>query len=321
MNVIWLPSALALAMTTAAVEPLKEQAAGGAIGPNLGDQQTEVLDLDTDANQRLTIPVTIDGSGPYNFMIDTGSQATAVTHGINDQLDLAPLGTATLIGMASTRSVDLVELEELGFGSRIVYNLTAPVLQREHVGADGIIGLDTLQDMRVLIDFRNETIAVADGADKPSNRGFEIIVRARQKLGQLLITNAKIEGVRATVIIDTGAQTSLGNTALLRRIKARRAEELTATDVNGVVLRGDWAIVEEMTVQGLSMRNMPIAFADTPAFDALGLRDTPVLSLGMQHLKIFDRVAIDFSNQRVLFDLPSKYRLRKSIRRARASRL
>jgi len=29
-----------------------------------------------------------------------------------------------------------------------------------------------------------------------------------------------------------------------------------------------------------------------------------VLSLGMDHLRLFDRVAIDFSNRRVLFDVP-----------------
>lgn len=319
MHAIWLPSAMAVAVASAAIEPPKDQV--GTIGPNLNDEQTEVLQLEQERHQRLTIPVTIDGAGPYNFMVDTGSQATAITHGINDQLDLEHLGTATLVGMASRRSVDLVELEELGLGSRTVYNLTAPILHREHVGADGIIGLDTLQDMRVLIDFRDNTIAVADATKAQSRNGFEIVVRARKKLDQLLITNAEIEGVRATVIIDTGAQTSLGNTALQKRIRARRAESLTTTDVNGVEMQGEWAIARDIEIGGLKLTNMPIAFADAPAFEALGLKDKPVLSLGMQHLKIFDRVAIDFSRQRVLFDLPSRYRMRSAIRKARSTRL
>ncbi|MEP2736671.1 MAG: aspartyl protease family protein [Erythrobacter sp.] len=320
MSAIWLPSAMAslaaLTMNTAAIEPVKTQIADAPIAPNLTDAATEVLDLDTEANQRLTIPVTIDGAGPYDFMIDTGSQATAVTHRINEALQLESNGTATLVGMASSRQVDLVELDNLEVGTRVINNLSAPVLYRKHVGADGIIGLDSLQDMRVLIDFRDETIAVADATEGSSSRGFEIIVRARHKLGQLLITNAKIEGVKTTVIIDTGAQGSLGNLALQKRIRARRAQQVTATDVNGVTLQGEMSIARRMEIQGLTLTNMPITFADAPAFEALGLKDKPVISLGMQHLKVFDRVAIDFAKQRILFDLPSKYRMRRANREA-----
>ncbi|MEO9670267.1 MAG: aspartyl protease family protein [Marinomonas sp.] len=323
MNAIWMPlgaaSAVALAVTTAAVEPLKDPAKNGAIAPSLTDAATEVLELDTDRNQRYTVPVTIDGAGPYNFMIDTGSQATAVTHRINDALQLEPMGTATLVGMASRRSVDMVELEQLEFGSRTLYDIPAPALSRHNVGADGIIGLDSLQDMRVLIDFRSETIAVADAEEKSSNRGFEIIVRARPKLGQLLVTNAEIEGVRTTVIIDTGAQGSLGNLALQRKIRAKRAQEVTTTDVNGVSMQGEMSIAREIKIQGLALRNMPIAYADAPAFEALGLKDKPVLSLGMSHLRMFNRVAIDFSTKRILFDLPSKYELRQRLRKANAA--
>ena len=41
-----------------------------------------------------------------------------------------------------------------------------------------------------------------------------------------------------------------------------------------------------------------------PAFEALGLNRKPALLLGMQDLRSFDRVAIDFSTRRILFDLP-----------------
>ncbi|MDJ0978977.1 MAG: retroviral-like aspartic protease family protein [Erythrobacter sp.] len=297
------------------VEPDKN-AAEQAIAPSLTDPSTEILALDEERNQRLTVPVLIDGAGPFNFMIDTGSQATAVTHEINASLGLNPLGTATLVGMASTRPVDIVEVETLKVGSYEVFDLVAPVLSRTNVGADGIIGLDSLQDFRVLIDFRDESIAVEDMSNKKSNRrGFEIVVRAKQELGQLLITDAIVEGVKATVIIDTGAQASLANTALKERIRAKRAQEVVTTDVNGVSLTGDLAYVRSLTIEGLSLRNVPLAFADAPAFEALGLKDTPVLSLGMQHLKMFDRVAIDFANRRILFDVPRD--VAREMRRAR----
>ena len=322
----WAASALILSLSptltadsaaAALVEPDKK-IAEQAIAPNIAGEATEILALQEERNKRLTVPVLIEGAGPYNFMIDTGSQATAVTHEINESLGLNPKGTATLVGMASTRNVDLVEVESLKVGSHEVFDLVSPVLNKTHVGADGIIGLDSLQDFRVLIDFRDESIAVEDVTKlKNARRGFEIVVRARPQLGQLLITDAMVEGVKATVIIDTGAQASLANNALKDRIRAKRAQEVITTDVNGAELVGELSYVRSLTIEGLSLKNVPLAFADAPAFEALGLKDQPVLSLGMSHLKMFDRVAIDFSNQRILFDVPRN--IAREMRRMRQS--
>lgn len=204
----------------------------------------------------------------------------------------------------------------MSFGQHTVYDLISPVLDANNVGAHGILGLDSLQDFRVLIDFREETIAVQDVSALDNYRqGFEIVVRANQKLGQLLITDAVVEGVRATVIIDTGAQSSIGSLALQERIRAKRAQEVITTDVNGVELTGELQTVDSLQIEGIALRNVALTFADTPAFEALGLGNRPVLSLGMQHLRIFDRVAIDFSEKRVLFDVPRD--VARAMRRAR----
>lgn len=296
-----------LAFASPALADAPEDGASLPPVPTIGlvDPRAEVLALETDRHARLTLPVLVEGAGPFAFMIDTGSQATAVTHEVRAAANLAPAGKAVLVGMASRREVELVDVGRIDFGANSFTNFVAPVLMREHVGADGIIGLDALQGFRVLIDFRKQTIAVEDGraGDKPA--GYEIVVRARSKLGQLLITDALVEGVRATVIIDTGAQESLGNIALRERIRAKRAQEVITTDVNGVDIRGQLAFVRSLTIAGLSLTNVPLTFADTPAFAALGLSDKPTLSLGMQHLALFDRVAIDFGRQRVLFDVPA----------------
>jgi len=305
-------AAAPLAAENPATDPAVPASASGLVDPG-----AEVLALEQERHNRLTLPVMVEGTGPFAFMIDTGSQATAVTHEIRDAASLAPAGRAVLVGMASRREVDLVDVGRIEFGSSSFTNFAAPVLAREHVGADGIIGLDALQDFRVLIDFRQQTIAVEDASVKDKRGGFEIVVRASNRLGQLLITDATVEGVKATVIIDTGAQASLGNLALRDRIRARRAQEVTTTDVNGVDIVGDLAFVRSLNIQGLAMTDVPLTFADTPAFAALGLKDQPVLSIGMQHLALFDRVAIDFARQRILFDVPAD--VARALRQAKQS--
>lgn len=280
--------------------PLPAPATHGMVDP-----AAETLALEQERYRRFTLPVLVEGNGPFAFLIDTGSEATAITYEIRDLAKLAPAGTATLIGMASRRQVELANVGRIEFGTKSYTNFSAPVLERANVGADGIIGLDALQDFRVLIDFRKGTISVEDASTKEGRGGFEIVVRAKSQLGQLLITDALVEGVRATVIIDTGAQASLGNLALRERIRARRAEAVVTTDVNGVDITGELAVVRNLTIEGLSLRDVPLTFADAPAFEALGLNDQPVLSIGMQHLALFDRVAIDFDRKRIAFDIPA----------------
>ncbi|WP_374408530.1 retroviral-like aspartic protease family protein [Pelagerythrobacter sp.] len=264
----------------------------------------DTIESMTDYYERMTVPVTIGGEGPFRFMIDTGAQATVVTRGLSDRLALQPLGSATVVGMASRRQVELVKLDGLQFAARTFDDLHAPLLEAQHIGADGILGLDSLQDLRVLIDFRDGSISVDDAESLGGNRGYEIVVRAKRKLGRLIIADARIDGVRTSVVIDTGAQGNLGNLALQKRLRAKKLEQVSTTDVHGVELIGNLDFVESFRIDDFELRNLPIAFADGPAFAALGLDRRPALILGMRDLRLFDRVAIDFESRSVLFDLP-----------------
>lgn len=303
---------LGAAIITGPVAAHDEEPAGNpgaaaldTIAPALSGPLTDVLKLQPQRDQRFSVPVMIDDKGPFRFMIDTGSQATAVSREITNALALPHIGRVNLLGMASLRQVDMAGITRLTVGRHHIDDIAAPVLERANIGADGIIGLDALQDFRVLIDFRASSMAVEDmrGVRRP-DAGFEIVVRAQPRMGQLLITNALVEGIRTTVIIDTGAETSMANPALREKLRRKREAEIITTDVNGVDLVGHVAVVRNLKLASLNINNVPLAFADSPVFAALGLADSPALALGMQHLALFDRVAIDFARNRLLFDVP-----------------
>ena len=302
-----LPAALLLA-ATAPLAP--EPQSRGTIAPPAADTDMPVdeLQLDRDRYERLTVPVMIDGKGPFRFFIDTGAQATVITRRVTEALEIEPNGEAMLVAMGSARMVQTVEIDELEFADRVFSGLVTPLLDSHHIGADGILGLDSLQDLRVAMDFKQDRIAVADADTLGGNRGYDIVVRARNKLGRMIITDAQIDGIRTAVILDTGAQYSFGNPALLRRMMKRsRAgdrNELVTSDVHGEMLRSDLAFAREIIIGGATITNATIGFADSPAFKALGYTDKPALILGMHNLALFERVAIDFSTRRVLFDLP-----------------
>ena len=266
----------------------------------------ETLAMQIERYRRMTVPVTIMGQGPFNFMVDTGAQATVLSHALADQLQLLDRQQATLVGMASRRPVETTMVPEFILGERIITIRTAPLVEQAHIGgADGILGLDTLQNQRVLLDFEGGQMHISDSFGAGGTGSYDIIVRARERLGQLIIHRAQIDGVSVDVIVDTGAQSSIGNFALGERLRLRRQlNDAVMTDVNGVTISGITRIARRLELGSAQLNNIVVSFADSPTFHALNLQNRPALILGMSELRLFKRVAIDFRSRRVLFDLP-----------------
>ena len=286
-------------------------AAPEAVAPSATVPEVDVIALRQERYRRMTVPVTIGGEGPFRFMLDTGAEATVVSRDLADRLALNDRKPAILVGMASRRPVETAAIYDFALGSRTFYIRNAPVVEGVNIGgADGILGLDSLQEQRVLIDFANEQISVADAEQLGGNRGYEIVVKARERLGQLIITEARLDGIRVSVVVDSGAQSSIGNPELFRRYRrARHIGESEVTDINGAVMTGVVRLGSELNIGRAKLQNIPIMFADSPTFAALHLADEPALILGMSELKLFRRVAIDFKTRRVLFDLPPQTRI------------
>ena len=190
--------------------------------------------------------------------------------------------------------------------------LEAPGLDRSNLGAYGLLGIDSLEDNRVLLDFAKQTMDVLPspkGRGKSKLENDMIVVTAKRKAGRMIISSAKIDGMKVDIILDTGAQSSMGNAALRDKLRRRHRTidyvPVQMRSVTGSTLVGEFTQIQEIEVGGLTMTNLPITFADNYAFTALKLQDRPAILLGMDALRLFDRVMIDFGNRRVGFDLPS----------------
>jgi predicted aspartyl protease len=295
MGLLALASAGTLALATPAPLPPAEGGPGGI----------DVVKTDIDRHDRMTVPVRIGKAGPFDFLVDTGAERTVLARDIAARLRLPTSGTGLLIGIAGTQSVDLVEIDEINLGRRSFYGLTAPLLDGSNIGADGIIGLDSLQDQRVLLDFDKKRMTIGDAMQLGGSRGFEIVVQARRRSGQLIMTNALIDGVRTDIVIDTGSDTSIGNRALQKALaKRHRGETTELQSVTGQTIVADIAMARTLKLGTMTMSNSMLVFADTPAFEKLEMVKRPAMFMGMNQLKLFHRVAIDFSTKRILFDLP-----------------
>lgn len=266
----------------------------------------DIVAIRKDQWSRMTVPVRVGERGPFRFLVDTGSQNTVLSVDLAARLALVPNRKARLVSVAGTQIVDTVEIDQIDLGRRSYYSLTAPLLESEHMGADGILGLDSLQDQRVLIDFRKGLMVIDEARNLGGSRGFEIVVTARRRSGQLIMTDARLDGIKVQVVIDTGAETSIGNLALQKALaKKRKHGQIELLSVTGHQVNADLGYGRGLEIGGISFNNVAIAFTDAPAFEALDLNKRPSLLLGMRDLRSLDRLAIDFSTRRILFDTPS----------------
>jgi predicted aspartyl protease len=290
------------AYAAAAAIPAASASAGGAQEAS----DVEVVAGRADANDRMTVPVQIGTNGPYRFLIDTGSQRTVLSTDLATRLALSPIEKRRIVGMAGTLMADTAELDELALGRRSFYGLTVLLFESHDIGADGIVGIDSLQSQRVLLDFARNRMAIGDAKSLGGNSGYEIVVTARRRSGQLIMTSARIDGISTDVVIDTGSDTSIGNRALQRALGQRgNLGQAVLTSVTGQQIVADMGYAKRLQVSDINISNLVIAYSDGPAFAALKLSERPALMLGMRELRLFKRVAIDFSTRKVMFDLPS----------------
>lgn len=300
-----LASALAMAYPVPFGQPVEP---GRLINP-----EGEIVDLDKDRAERMTVPVSIEGKGPFSFVIDTGAERTVISRRIADRLALEDEEPAELMSIAGTSMVDMVYVPSLTLGRKSYDGLISPVLAARYIGADGILGLDGLQDQRILFDFVLNQIVIED-ADEARNRpsSREIVVTAKRRSGQLIFTDATISGIKVNVIVDTGAQISIANKILQKRL-IRRAKELGDDNlliaVTGETLGVEFGRARDFRIGRARFDSLSVAFADAPPFERFGLADKPTLLMGMDVLRKFDQVAIDFPKRKIHFLTPRNARL------------
>src|SRR3954453_14218260 len=79
------------------------------------------------ANALLVIPVKINQSGPFDFMVDTGSQLNVIDPALAAQLNLKSQGTVGLVATAAYSQASVGELDSLEAGSHRVFKPLAVV--------------------------------------------------------------------------------------------------------------------------------------------------------------------------------------------------
>ncbi|SEH15499.1 Aspartyl protease [Sphingopyxis sp. YR583] len=270
--------------------------------------------FDLDASRRMSVQVMVGGKGPFSFLVDTGAERTVIARELAERLALVEGAKLKLATIGGSSIVPSYRIAALQMSNLHLASVEAPAFFGRHIGAAGLIGVDMLEERRILIDFRKESMSILETRKRarPIIRDDDaIVVTARNMAGRLILSDARLGGKRVDVIVDTGAQTSVGNIALQKLVAAQRQNRQPFTPtvldaVTGEEVPAMRTAIKRIVISGMDVNDLPVSFADSQAFRALGLDDRPALLLGMDSLSLFDRVEIDFPNKRVVFDLPDE---------------
>lgn len=279
--------------------------------PPAPDIETRLL---TNLLTRIGVEIEIAGRRAL-FVIDTGAERSAVADTLARDLGLEAGPDVIVHGVTAAERVSTARLPHLAFYGRRFSDLILPVFPYHLLAADGLLGLDVLSRFRLTLDMRRRRVMLAPSGPDVVVRGiaFGRASRVRNDISdtrtgradQLILTQAAVEGVPIAAFIDSGAQFSIGNPALMRVLDARSGPTpRTPVRVYGVI--GQSLLVQSGQVSSLRLARRelgasPLLFGDLHAFRILNLAERPALLLGADVLTRFSRVTLDYGRGAMSF--------------------
>ncbi len=299
---------LLLCLGAAGPDPPPVQLSDSRLSPPPGG--AEAFATAEDRSARLTIPVMVDGHGPYPFVVDTGANRSVISRELAITLKLPPGPRVALDDALVRERVDTVLIDRLDVGRRQIRGVDAPVLPASDLGADGMLGIDSLRGQHVVLDFKEKRLLVAPSGEAGDDfSASATIVQGRRRFGQLVLVDAESQARPIFVILDSGAQNTIGNDALRRLMRFADGRDARLPVERLISVTGRQTQVEldempEIRLGEVTIQHAPVAYASLHTFTQFGLDDRPALLLGMDVLRVFRSVSIDFRRREVLFVLP-----------------
>ena len=310
-------SALACALLAGAVAPLTFAAAptteGVAAAPNpelspppaAKEALLFASPTTRDHVGRVVVPVTINGQGPFRFIVDTGANHSTISPQLVRALKLETEEgpRVTLDGITGAGQVSYVAIDSLRAGDFALEDTVLPVVAESVMaGADGILGAAEIANKSLLIDFQHNHVAIAPFMGSAARRQG-VKIQAARVAGGLIVLNAMVGRVPVRAVLDTGAERSLGNLALRDAVRsqARQTKAVTAelTSVYGAtqeIEAGEIVRVPTISIDALRITDASLVYGDFHIFEVWELQNEPALILGMDVLGTLAALNIDFRN-------------------------
>jgi predicted aspartyl protease len=276
--------------------------------PSLSREEASLFALPTTRDHigRVVVQATVNGKGPFRFIVDTGATYSTITPDLARVLGLMPSATPSVLlnGITGTSPVSAVLLDKLQTGDFIIDGLLVPVVSAPIMaGADGIFGAAGLTEKSLSVDFQRNRVEISGGV-QAAVRAQALRIRAMRVTHGLMVLAVEVGRVNALAIIDTGSERTLGNLALRDALNQRRRAGTVAqvTSVFGATAQvepGEIWRAPTIIIDSLRINDVAVVYGDFHVFKVWDMQDKPALILGMDVLGTVGSLGIDFKNQLV----------------------
>jgi predicted aspartyl protease len=270
-----------------------------------GEAPPHALRLNDDGVGRAVAPVYVNGAGPFRFIVDTGANRSVLSGALAARLGVSAYGVGEVHSIDSIRIAPMARVRSLSVGALQLNDVETPLLDGDVLaGQHGFLGVDGLGQRRLLIVFDHRCVEITEPGAAPLPDW--IVMPGRLQFGSSFVMQGRIAEASVTILVDTGSNISLGNSALreaLRPMRARTIERHGAfifTVGRPIVL--EQAIWTPRVWIGREwIGNVEANIGDYHIFDLWGLNDAPALLIGMDVLAQAGALAIDYSTQTIYF--------------------
>lgn len=267
-----------------------------------------------------TVPVLVNGKGPYDFIIDTGATHSIVFGNLAAIHQFAPTGgpPQRVLGLAASGRFPTYHVGEIALGPAKLANVVTVVLDEWKVGdvaPYGVLGLDFLERYFVIIDRARGEVRLYDNQTplEIGERGWTwttLSARRFKVTDALLYTvDGYVNNRLVRLMIDLGATGTIINRQAAARIQKTGSFAIVSNPRNGATgSRVKGALnekaeqeprqVEKIRIGRTHWYKRIIMIHDAPIFDELGVQDAAFGLLGSDLL--LDRsFAFDFKGERL----------------------
>jgi hypothetical protein len=263
-------------------------------------------------HSHIGISASINGAGPYEFMVDTGAQITVIDPVLVQELKLQSTGSLNIVTVASHVEAPLVSATLFEVGAAFVHNIRMAVedlgpIQADYPGLRGILGNNFLSRFDLLIDNSHRTLCFDGSGRLQSLRGERVpILSVSSETGtasaQAILVSVHLpdDGRQGSILrLDSGSNVPLLYVDHESRAAVRPAVMLQQGSTIGKQSHFAYAYTPERNVRLGTQKEMSISFA-TPAG---GIRlYSKTGEDGVLPTTLFKRVFISTASHFVIFD-------------------
>ena len=257
------------------------------------------------AQPLILLPVHVNGSGPFEFILDTGAGTSLLSSDLAKQLKVKIVGSKEGQSAGGKVAVSLAKTESLAVGETELHDVDVGIVDLSQIGkaigakVDGDLGYNFLKHFRLTIDYCSCEVRL-DDPKRVENFGRSAKTEGPMRLASpakpLILVDVHANGRGPfQFAVDTGTSTTAITPELAKKfgIKSSPVGPATTGGAHVDVAAGK---LQSFQIGGAKIDNMAVVVADffVMLSDAIGAKLDGIV--GYNFLRNY-KVVIDYPNE------------------------